>query len=104
MLRLNVNNETSKLKAVVLGIGNSLGSVPTANECYDPKSRFHVLNGTYPKEVDVISQLDYFNKIFLKYDINVFRPSILKNVNQIFSRDIGFVIGNKFFISITKKS
>ena len=70
MLRLNVNNETSKLKAVVLGIGNSLGSVPTANECYDPKSRFHVLNGTYPKEVDVISQLDYFNKIFLKYDIN----------------------------------
>ena len=103
MLRLNVNNETSKLKAVVLGIGNSLGSVPTANECYDPKSRFHVLNGTYPKEVDVISQLDYFNKIFLKYDINVFRPSILKNVNQIFSRDIGFVIGNKFFISNTIK-
>ena len=47
MLRLNVNNETSKLKAVVLGTGNSLGSVPTANECYDPKSRFHVLNGTY---------------------------------------------------------
>ena len=103
MLRLNVNNETSKLKAVVLGIGNSLGSVPTANECYDPKSRFHVLNGTYPKEVDIISQLDCFNKIFLKYDINVFRPSILKNVNQIFSRDIGFVIGNKFFISNTIK-
>ncbi len=103
MLRLNVNNETSKLKAVVLGIGNSLGSVPTANECYDPKSRFHVLNGTYPKEVDVISELDYFNNIFLKYDINVFRPSILKNVNQIFSRDIGFVIGNKFFISNTIK-
>ena len=97
MLRLNVNNETSKLKAVVLGIGNSLGSVPTANECYDPKSRFHVLNGTYPKEIDIVSQLDSFNKIFLKYDINVFRPSILKNVNQIFTRDIGFVIGNKFF-------
>ena len=29
MLKLNVNNETSKLKAVVLGIGNSLGSAPT---------------------------------------------------------------------------
>ena len=103
MLRLNVNNETSKLKAVVLGIGNSLGSAPTANECYDPKSRFHVLNGTYPNEIDIISQLDCFNKIFLKYDINVFRPSILKNVNQIFSRDIGFVIGNKFFVSNTIK-
>jgi len=103
MLRLNVNNETSKLKAVVLGIGNSLGPVPTVNECYDPKSRFHVLNGTYPKEIDIISQLDCFNKIFIKYDINVFRPLVLKNVNQIFSRDIGFVIGNKFFISNTIK-
>ena len=65
MLRLNVNNETSKLKAVVLGIGNSMGSVPNANECYDPKSRFHVLNGTYPMEIDIISQLDSFNKVFL---------------------------------------
>ena len=103
MLRLNVNNETSRLKAVVLGIGNSLGSVPSANECYDPKSRFHVLNGTYPMEIDIISQLDCFNKIFLKYDIKVLRPSILKNVNQIFSRDIGFIIENKFFISNTIK-
>tara|TARA_S200000501_G_scaffold225923_1_gene211836 strand:- start:947 stop:1861 length:915 start_codon:yes stop_codon:yes gene_type:complete len=103
MLRLNVNNETSRLKAVVLGIGNSLGSVPTANECYDPKSRFHVLNRTYPTEIDIIHQLDFFNDIFLKYKIRVFRPSILKNVNQIFSRDIGFVIGDKFFISNTIK-
>ena len=101
MLRLNVNNETSRLKAVVLGIGNSLGSVPTANECYDPKSRFHILNGTYPMEIDIIPQLDSLNKVFLKYNIKVFRPSILKNYNQIFSRDIGFVIGNKFFISNT---
>ena len=98
MLRLNVNDETSKLKAVVLGIGNSLGSVPTANECYDPKSRFHVLNGSYPAEIDIIRQLDHLNDIFLKYKIKVFRPSILKNVNQIFSRDVGFVIDNKFFV------
>ena len=64
MLRLNVNNETSRLKAVVLGIGNSLGSVPTANECYDPKSRFHVLNRTYPLEIDILPQLDYFYNMF----------------------------------------
>ena len=103
MLRLNVNNETSRLKTVVLGIGNSLGSVPTANECYDPKSRFHVLNRTYPLEIDILPQLDYFYKIFLKYNVKVFRPSILRNINQIFSRDIGFVIGNKFFVSNTIK-
>ena len=76
MLRLNVNNETSRLKAVVLGIGNSLGSVPTANECYDPKSRFHILNGTYPMEIDIIPQLDSLNNLFIRkilsYKINSF--------------------------------
>ena len=101
MLRLNVNNETSRLKAVVLGIGSSLGSIPTANECYDPKSRFHVLNGSYPVENDIIRQLDQLNDIFLKHKIKVLRPSTLKNINQIFARDIGFVIGDKFFVSNT---
>ena len=101
MLRLNVNNETSRLKAVVLGIGNSLGSIPTANECFDPKSRFHILNGSYPIENDIICQLDLLNDIFLKHKIRVLRPSTLKNTNQIFARDIGFVIGNKFFVSNT---
>ena len=39
MLKLNVNNETSKLLAVVLGIAKSNGLVPKLEECYDPKSR-----------------------------------------------------------------
>ena len=38
MLNLNVNNETSKLKAVVLGTALSLGPTPKLEDCYDPKS------------------------------------------------------------------
>jgi len=34
--------------------------------------------------------------VFKKYDVRVFRPKEIKDYNQIFSRDIGFVIDNKF--------
>jgi N-dimethylarginine dimethylaminohydrolase len=35
-------------------------------------------------------------KVFNKYNVSVFRPKIIENYNQIFSRDIGFVIEDKF--------
>ena len=54
MLKLNVNNETSRLLVVVLGIAKSNGSTPKLEECYDPKSRQNVLNNTYPTEIDMI--------------------------------------------------
>jgi N-dimethylarginine dimethylaminohydrolase len=96
MLQLNVHNETSRLRAVVLGTAVSNGPTPTPEECYDPKSREHVLAGTYPKEEDMILEMEAVAKVFEKYDVKVFRPEIIKDYNQIFSRDIGFVIEDKF--------
>lgn len=95
MLQLNINNETSKLRAVVLGIAISNGPTPELENCYDPKSREHVLNGTYPKEQDMIEEMEAVAAVFKKYDITVFRPKVIKNYNQIFSRDIAFVIEDK---------
>lgn len=95
MLQLNINNETSKLRAVVLGIATSNGPTPELQNCYDPKSREHVLNGTYPKEQDMIEEMEAVAAVFKKYDITVFRPKVIKNYNQIFSRDIAFVIEDK---------
>lgn len=97
MLKLNIQNETSRLRAVVLGIANSNGPTPTAEEAYDPKSLEHILAGTYPIESDMVSEMDAFNRVFEKYDVKVYRPELIENYNQIFSRDIGFVIENKFF-------
>ena len=37
MLQLNVKNETSRLRAVVLGSAIHNGATPTADEAYDPK-------------------------------------------------------------------
>lgn len=96
MLQLNITNETSKLKAVVLGIATSNGPVPNPEDCYDPKSREHILKGTYPKEEDMTEEIEAVVAVFKKYDITVYRPKVIKNYNQIFSRDIAFVIEDKF--------
>lgn len=96
MIQLNIKNETSRLRAVVLGTAKSIGPVPKPEDCYDPKSLQHVLAGTYPKEEDMISEMDEVVKVFEKYDVQVFRPKVLENYNQIFARDIAFVIDDKF--------
>ncbi len=96
MLKLNVKNETSRLKAVILGTAVSNGPTPTAEEAYDPKSLEHILAGTYPVEEDMVKEMEAFNKVFEKYGVKVYRPELIENYNQIFSRDIGFVIEDVF--------
>ena len=96
MLELNVKNETSRLRAVVLGTAINNGPVPTVEEAYDPKSLEHILAGTYPEEADMIVEMDAFNKVLQKYDVVVYRPQLIENCNQIFTRDIGFVIDDTF--------
>jgi len=96
MLHLNIQNETSRLRTVVLGTAFHNGPIPTIEECYDPKSKIHVIAGTYPKEQDMILEMESVVKVFEKYGIKVFRPKVIENYNQIFSRDIGFVIEDKF--------
>jgi N-dimethylarginine dimethylaminohydrolase len=95
MLKLNVTNETSRLRAVVLGTAESNGPTPKLEDCYDPKSREHVFAGTYPKEGDMTQEMNAVAEVFEKYNIEVFRPKVLESYNQIFSRDIAFVIEDK---------
>lgn len=99
MLKLSINDETSRLRTVVLGVANSNGPTPSIEEAYDPKSLEHILAGTYPKEEDMVVEMEAFNQIFEKYEVTVFRPEIIENYNQIFTRDIGFVIGDVFIKS-----
>jgi N-dimethylarginine dimethylaminohydrolase len=95
MLKLNIKNETSNLKAVVLGVAKNNGPIPKVEDCYDPKSIQHVLAGTYPKEADMVLEMEAVAAILEKYNVEVFRPNIIENYNQIFSRDIAFVIDDK---------
>ena len=99
MLNLQIHNETSNLRAVILGTAKSNGGIPKIEDCYDPKSIEHVKAGTYPKEEDMIYEMEAFANVLKKYDVTVYRPKILKNVNQIFARDIAFVIEDKIIKS-----
>ena len=99
MLKLNVNDEVSQLRAVVLGTAESCGPTPKAEEAYDPKSLEHILAGTYPVEKDMIEEMNGFASVFEKYGVKVFRPEVLENCNQIFSRDIAFTIGQKLILA-----
>lgn len=96
MLQLNVKNESSRLRVVVLGSAKSNGPTPTIEEAYDPKSLEHILAGTYPVEEDMVMEMEAFNEVFKKYEVQVFRPEVIEDYNQIFTRDIGFVIDDVF--------
>ena len=99
MLKININNETSELVSVILGSANSNGPTPSIKDCYDPKSIEHILNGTYPIEQDMINELKSFENILIKYGVKVYRPNQINNYNQIFTRDISFVIDDKIVLS-----
>ncbi len=98
-MNLHITNETSRLKAVVLGTAESNGPIPTLEEAYDPKSKEHIKAGTYPKEEDMIKEMEAVASVLKKYDVEVFRPKIIQDYNQIFTRDIAFVIDDKFIKS-----
>ena len=96
MLKLNVKNETSRLRAVVLGTAISNGPTPSLDEAYDPKSALHIKAGTYPVEADMVKEMEAVANVFKKYDVTVYRPELIENCNQIFARDIAFVIDDVF--------
>lgn len=96
MIQLNVNDEVSRLRAVVLGTAVSNGPTPKLQDAYDPKSAEHIKAGTYPKESDMVAEMEAVAAVFKKYDVTVYRPEIIPNYNQIFVRDIAFVIEDKF--------
>ena len=99
MLIPNIKDETSQLKTVVIGTAKSLGGVPKIEEAYDPKSKENIRNGTYPTESDLINELDEFTSVLGKYKVNILRPELLDGLNQIYARDVGFVIEDKFIQS-----
>lgn len=98
-MKLNIQNETAKLKSVVLGQPISNGAVPTLDESYDAKSYDTIKKGIYPKEDDIVSEMSAFEDVLKKYNVKVFRPEVIEDYNQVFARDVAFVIEDKMIIS-----
>lgn len=98
-MNLNINNETDRLKAVVLGQPGSLGPMPTLENTYDAKSYESIARGIYPSEEAVYKEMSAFEKVLTKHDVQVYRPWSIDNCNQVFARDVGFVIDDKIINS-----
>ncbi len=94
-----VSNETDHLQLVVLGLPYNLGNDPKLDECYDAKSYESVLLGIYPKEQDVIFEMDALYQTLIRNGVEVLRPELLNDYNQIFARDVSFVVDNTLFVS-----
>ena len=96
-MNFSVYNETNELKTVVLGIANSFGTIPNSDSCIDPKTKFFLEKGQYPLEDKCILEIEKFCNILIKNGVSVIRPKPINNLNQIFTRDIAFVIDNTLF-------
>jgi N-dimethylarginine dimethylaminohydrolase len=94
-----VKDETAPLKAVIVGRATSNGPTPSIDEAYDPKSIEHLKAGTYPIEADMIREIEGLAEKLKSLGVEVYRPELIENYNQIFSRDIGFVVDDTFVYS-----
>jgi len=114
LIDIAVTNETAPLKAVILGTARNLGTpflnyvdpalwpsdiAPEEDKITDPKSRLHIMAGSYPMEADLRTENDHFARVLAKYNVRVYQPRALASTNQIFTRDIGFVIDKVFIKS-----
>lgn len=98
-MKLNIKNETSRLKSVVLGLPTSMGPPHALEHSYDAKSYHSIQNGIYPGEEGIIHEMTEFEKVLVKHGVEVFRPTQIDNYNQVFARDVAFVIDDKMIIS-----
>jgi N-dimethylarginine dimethylaminohydrolase len=98
-LTLNIQNETDPLKSVVLGIAEDQGPPPALEQAYDPNSLMHLKAGTYPKEADMIAEMENLAEVFKKHGVTVYRPELIPGCNQIFARDIAFVVDDLWVLS-----
>ena len=78
MMKISIENETQRLRVVVVGIADDFGGTPSEEECYDPKSREHVKAGTFPVEKDCIAEVNALVQVFEKYAVEVLRPHNIK--------------------------
>ena len=74
-MKLHVTSETSRLRAVVLGLPYSPGPTPSLEETFDSKSYESVLHGVYPVEKDIVHE---------KYEVGTTPVTATESLNVLF--------------------
>ena len=97
-MNLNINSETSKLKEVLIGNSYNFKSPLNFRDLYDPTSLLNYLKGKYPNKSQLQIQLSELKKILIKHEVKVHELDT-EDTNQIFARDLGFIIDDNFIVS-----
>lgn len=101
-MRINVNDEYSKLKSVVVSSADYFDSSNLAinNETI----RHYAENGGVPTKEAILEEQRYFWDVLKKLGVKLLIADQVDGAKgQMFTRDLAFVIGDKFFISSMKK-
>ena len=94
----NIRTEYGRLRSVMVGIARTMGPQPALADCYDARSRESVALDTYPEAEDCMVQMSFLVEKLESLGVEVFRPEVLDSTNQVFTRDIGFVIDDQFIL------
>ena len=94
-----VSSDNDTLKKIVVGIAGSYIIPEEITTLYDPKSKWSFKNGVYPERQALSEELSSLAAALEKEGVEVITPHEGGVVNQIFPRDLGFVIGDSFFVA-----
>lgn len=100
-VELGISNEWGALRRIVVGHARDMGAGPDLETAFDPTSKWHLANGTYPDPMEVEDQLDGWAAQLESEGVEVLRPFNLDGVEQIFARDVGMVIDHRLIRSRT---
>ncbi|MEZ4972650.1 MAG: arginine deiminase family protein [Cyclobacteriaceae bacterium] len=88
---LSVNNETGRLRSVVVGIADDRSDDNHGN---NPKYAEIVKRGENPSGDILKSEMNTLAALLEQHEVKVYRPKNIPNRTQIFARDIAFVVGD----------
>ena len=101
-MEINITNEYDKLKSVIVASANYFD--PNTLALNNETIKYYSDNNKKIDKNKILSEQDKFWTLLKKFEINILVASNVDGAKgQMFTRDLAFVIGNKFFISNMKK-
>ena len=99
-MTIRIDNEWGTLQRVIVGDGHEMGPPTTADTAFDPTSYSHLKAGTYPDPDRVAVQLAHLFDILADEGVEVMNPDPIPGLEQVFARDVGLVIEDRFYRSV----